>query len=147
MRAMLLPGWPIEVLVEWLHRHAGERSPYDFLDFPTLTFDRQTWPLDRIPGREAFGDPGLFDFYLDVEAYQRKGKNWLADYMCEHGTWNTPIVLLDNSLAKIAYPVETPLRSPYHLLEGHRRLSFLNGLRAIGKAGETHAVWLATKPT
>ncbi len=37
------------------------------------------------------------------------------------------------------------LKSPFPLLEGHRRLSFLNGLRQRGKALPQHEVWLARK--
>lgn len=145
MRATLLPQWPQELLIEWLWRHNGCLSRYVFLDFTTLSFARETWTLDRIPGSEAIDNRGTFGFAHTVEERARSGWDWPAAYMYEHGTWNTPIVLLDNTRGKIMFVDGSPLQSPYHLLEGHQRLYLLNGLRAIGKANATHEVWIATK--
>ena len=145
IRSAMLPNWPDEVLIEWLHRHAGHIDYYAFLGFETFSFEKETWPLERIPGREAFDDESFCDGFVDIERRATNPHDWLAIYMLEKGTWNTPIVLLRNEAGRFAFPYGRPLKSPYHLLEGHRRLSFLNGLRSIGKASPSHEVWVVTK--
>jgi len=147
MQAGPLPHWPKELLVEWLYRHERYLLRYAFLGFENLSFRSEVWPLASIPGREAFFHPESFRKINGVMEYVKQGC-WLAIYMVEHGTWNTPVVLLENSDASIQFPsilfLNGSMKSPFHLLEGHRRLSFLNGLRDIGKAGREHIVWIAT---
>lgn len=143
MQAGLLPHWPTELLIEWLHRHNSSADRYTFLSFEAMHFSRETWPLERIPNRGVFYDPTFCDNFTDVERRSRTPSDWLAQYMLEHGTWNTPIVLLDNQAGRIEFPNGVLLKTPFHLLEGHRRLSFLNGLRMIGKATATHDIWVA----
>ena len=145
MRAGPLPQWPIEILVEWLHRHNREAYRYTFLGFENLSFRPEIWPLGSVPGRDAFAEPTFCDNFVDV--FKRAEDNdcdWLANYMVEHGTWNTPVVLLENLDDSIEFPDGSPMKSPFHLLEGHRRLSFLVGLRKIDRAKPEHRVWIAT---
>jgi hypothetical protein len=143
MRSGPLASWPHEVLVEWLHRHANDMEVYCFLGFERLRFERVTWPADRIPGAAAFRDETFCRNFQNVEeraAYNRH--DWLAHYMLREGTWNTPIVLLDSTtVAHAAHSAR--LKTPFHLLEGHRRLAFLEGLRRLGKARPKHIIWLA----
>jgi hypothetical protein len=116
---------------------------YAALGFPLLQFTLEVWNLHDIPGREAFREPRFFDSFSDVAARASNPHDWLAHYMLDHGTWNTPIAILRNPNNRRP-PSLRHLRSPHHLLEGHRRLSFLNGLRQLGKANETHRLWVAT---
>ena len=143
MQSTLLPHWPTEVLIEWFHRHARDLYRYASLGYERFRFERQTWPLDHIPGREAFDDPKFCDSFIDIERRAQNRHDWLAHYMLEQGTWNTPIILLNNSADEFAVG-NRPLKAPFHLLEGHRRLSFLNGLRRSGKAKSEHDVWIVT---
>lgn len=144
MQSTLLPHWPTEVLIEWFHRHARSLYRYAFLRFERFRFDRQTWQLDHIPNREAFDDESFCERFMDVESRAENPHDWLAHYMLRHGTWNTPIIMLDNPRGDFTCPGDRRLKSPFHLLEGHRRLSFLNGLRQIGKARLQHDVWIVT---
>ena len=141
----LLPNWPEEILVEWLYRHTGCLEKYAFLDFSSLTFRRQTWPLDRIPGGEIVDDEGFCDAFAAQFSGLANAGEWLATYMAKARTWNTPIILLDNPKGDYFLPYGKPLKQPYHLLEGHRRLSFLCALRQSYCALEEHDVWIATK--
>jgi len=137
-----LSNWPEELLREWLHRHADNMEDYAFLDFTKLRFTLETWPLERLPSREAFRDERFCDSFQNVEERAADNPNdWLAHYMLKEGTWNTPIVLFDNRYAGGAVG-EPELKSPLHLLEGHRRLSFLQGLKRLNKAREQHQVWV-----
>jgi hypothetical protein len=144
MQRDLLPAWPTEVLVEWFHRHARHLNDYAFLRFETFHFSRERWPTEAIPGRDAFADPRFCDDFQDVERRAQERYDWLAKYMVEHGTWNTPIILLQTPAPGMMAPGRWQLRYPLHLLEGHRRLSFLTGLRGLGKAAALHDVWLVT---
>jgi hypothetical protein len=141
MRAGPLKHWPEEVLREWLCRHADWIEDYGDLGFELFRFERVTWDVANIPGREAFRDEGFCDSFQDVEVRAAQNPHdWLAHFMLAKGTWNTPIVLLRT--AGNQTKAMEGLRRPYHLLEGHRRLSFLQGLKRLRKAGPTHAIWL-----
>lgn len=146
MRTGLLPGWPKEVLVEWLHRHASHMEDYAFLGFENFAFERVTWPTHQIPGAAAFRDESFCNNFQNVEDRAAHSEHdWLAHYMLREGTWNTPIVLLDSSsVAGSSYA--TKIKKPFHLLEGHRRLSFLQGLKRLGRAKPQHAIWLVRVP-
>lgn len=144
MHETLLPAWPTEVLVEWFHRHARHIYDYAFLKFERFSFEKQRLPTEKIPGREAFADPGFCDSFQDVARRAQEPFDWLAKYMVENGTWNTPIILLRTPNPGILAPGNWELRYPLHLLEGHRRLSFLVGLRKLGKAAPEHDVWLVS---
>ena len=147
MRAGPLPNWPTEPLKEWLYRHAHDMEDYAFLGFEGFEFELETWDVDRFPGREAFRDEGFCDSFQNVEERAAENQNdWLAHYMLKEGTWNTPIVLMDNRRAP-GFLHEPKLKMPYHLLEGHRRLSFLHGLKRLGLARSQHSVWIVRRAT
>ncbi|MHB8654320.1 MAG: hypothetical protein ACYDA9_10615 [Terriglobia bacterium] len=146
MQAGPLSNWPTELLKEWLFRHAGNMEDDAFLGFEKFRFELATWDLSQLPGREAFKDGGVCDDYQNVEKCAAREKDdWLAHYMLREGTWNTPIVLLDNR-GLDGSPLEVRLKSPYHLLEGHRRLSFLQGLKRLNKALPKHSIWIVRLP-
>ena len=145
MHATILPHFPEELLVEWLYRHHSFLSTYAFL-FESLRFERQTWKLDAIPGCEAFNDQRFCEtFSRTFDSRVCDSLDWLAQYMNRHRTWNTPIVLLENLRGDIESPSWVTIRQPYHLMEGHRRLSFLVALRNQGRALDEHLIWLARK--
>lgn len=145
MHATRLPHFPEELLVEWLYRHHNSLHTYAFL-FESLRFKHQTWRLEDIPGCEAFEDRKFcVNFSRSFNARARDPLDWLAQYMNRHGTWNTPVVLLENLRGEIESTPRVTIRQPYHLLEGHRRLSFLVALRNQGRALNEHTIWLARK--
>lgn len=138
-----LPNWPEEPLLEWLHRHHGyDLETYASLHFERFWFSKERWDLKNIPGREAFRDERFCDSFQDVEVRAATNpSDWLAHYMLKEGTWNTPVILLSNRATGAAVDGR-PLKTPYHLLEGHRRLSFLQGLKCLNKAQPTHEIWI-----
>src|SRR5688572_26708944 len=105
MRTTILPHWPEEILSEWLHRHADNHDDYAFLGFEAFVFAPETWPLQQLPGREAFADPHFYDSFSSTFA-DRAGapEDWLARFMAQEGTWNTPIVLLSNDVGQHRFP-------------------------------------------
>lgn len=142
MRAGPLSNWPEEVLKEWLYRHANDAENYGYLGLPRFRFEAAMWDVNQIPGRDAFEDERFCDDFQNVEERASENKDdWLAHYMMREGTWNTPIVLLRNRKTGGSLE-EAGLKSPYHLLEGHRRLSFLQGLKRLNIAKAQHSLWL-----
>jgi hypothetical protein len=145
MRTGPLPNWPTEPLKEWLYRHAQNMEDYAFLGFEEFEFELETWDVDRFPGREAFRAEGFCDSFQNVEERAAANEHdWLAHYMIREHTWNTPIILLDNHSTP-GFLQETRLKTPYHLLEGHRRLSFLHGLKRLDLARPQHSVWVVRR--
>lgn len=137
----LLPFWPEEVLLEWLHHHPGT-STYVHLDYTKFRFEALRLPLREVPGVEASDDPdGWSDFATNLDERANDG-DWLAIYMLRHGTWPSPIILLDTSAGVKHAARRGPLQAPRHLLEGHRRLAMLEELRRRGAAAPNHDVWL-----
>jgi len=145
LRSGVLPNFPEEVLTEWFYRHHDCLHTYSSLDYQTLRFEKQQWQVEHIPGKEVFreGSYGA-DFAYDFDLNLSQG-NWLARYMNEHGTWNTPIILLANTQGTLVDCFGLELTRPYHLLEGHNRLEYLIVLRDRGKALAHHWVWLVSK--
>ena len=126
MHSELLPEWLTEVLIEWLHRHAQFIFRYARLKYESFEFEPQIWNIEQIPGREAFDEEDFCDNFRDVRSRAENPHDWLAHYMLANGTWNTPIVLLHNENNRYGSLIGQTLKQPYHLLEGHRRLSLIH---------------------
>ena len=107
-----------------------------------MHFRHESWPDERVPGKEAFLDPTFCDNFSDTLNRAQNRDDWLARYMVTHGTWKTPIVLLESKV-RLSIGEDLLTRQPLHLLEGHRRLAFLEGLRERGQAASKHVVWIA----
>ena len=146
MQAGPLPDWPDEVLAEWFRRHHECLWKYARLGYEQFHFRKELWDVERVPRHEAFDDDWNTDNYTNVESRAENPNDWLPRFMLENGTWNTPIILLENIDDRCAVEFARTLNSPYHLLEGHRRLSFLIGLRDQNLAAAEHYVWLVTIP-
>lgn len=84
-----LSNVPDEVAREWIHRHWGQSS-YEWMPLLGLHFSLEEWPLDRLL-RVAVGSRGRQDAY---EVRENPGQ-WVQDYMDKHGTWSTPIIVLE----------------------------------------------------
>jgi len=147
IKKSLLPFWPEEVLIEWLYRHARFLNRYWHLGFERFNFHKSRFPTSTMPGEEAFYDPRFFHNFKNIKERARNPHDWLARYMLKNGTWNTPIILLGNEHGEFNDDIGKPLNNPYHLLEGHRRLSFLHGLVEIGNAKDEHDVWVVNIDT
>lgn len=144
-----LPHWPEEVIKSWLWWGKGLPTLFETLDLTRLSFEALDWPNEKIPGVEVFQSGwgnNFEDAKLDLDAsVENPGSYWLADYMWEHGTWNTGIILFENRdpEQEIRTGYGQLFKQPYQLLEGHNRLTFLNRLIELGKAAPKHKLWIA----
>ena len=83
--------------------------------------------------------------HTDVDARLKiTPEDWVANFMLQNGTWNTPVVFLENTNNVHGIANRKQLKHPFHLLEGHTRLSYFIGLRETGRVNLCHDVWLAT---
>lgn len=142
--AQAIPGIPRDLAEHWLYENWGG-LPYPYLSMTSLTATHGTLTLSQaldvtVSSRWGAIKPGTA--YLDGFVAH---KEWLAVRMHDTGTWPVPIVVLDNMMGDTA-PGDAEI-GPLHLLEGHRRLTFLHGLAAAGKASSAHSVWLVKDKT
>lgn len=146
MQSLYLPNWPEEVLISWLWRHNNNGLPDLFpkIDPTQLLFTKESWSTSKIPGKEVFHSLWPFeDVKNSLELYALE-KDWLAEFMLKNGTWNIGVILLEteNRIIKMSITDEE-MKRPYHLLEGHTRLSYLNRLIELGKSADKHDIWIA----
>lgn len=93
LRTTALPNFPEEVLIEWFYRAwRVVIEEYAFLDFESLHFEKQVWNLEDLPGIEACRYESVCVHLASRFHGRLENNNWLARYMKEHGTWNTPII-------------------------------------------------------
>lgn len=147
MQSTLLPDWPAEALREWLWKHSGSTRRYRALGYPSFRFAREQWTTEQVPDEAAISghSVGMGIINLDDSiARSTKAAAWLPDYMTEHGTWPTPIILLRTDAE--ALKVDGSLNDPWHLLEGHRRFSIFNVMRQRGmRLASTHDVFVVDR--
>lgn len=137
-----LPNWPTEVLIEWFYRHNPQLERYSFLGFERFIFERQSWELNEIPDQDCFDNPAVWDDIVAGFKTSPTSKDWVAKYIFDHGTWSTPIVMLDNRCVTAGGKLVESLKGPFHLLEGHHRLAFLVTMRGKVWLKDYHDVWV-----
>ena len=108
----VLKSWPEEVLREWLFRHANSIEKYTFLNYKRFRFNKCIWNLDKIPGKEVFDDEGFYKDFQDIIKRAKNPHDWLAHYMLKEGTWNTPIIILDNNSGRHRFPNGKEMKTP-----------------------------------
>ena len=138
--ASAIPGIPQELAEHWLYDNWGAlEQNVNYMSLVDINATREMLELSQIleiTVQESWKiEPGTA--YLDawVQAHDE-----LALQMAQAGTWPVPIVVLDNE-GSVAAPGRPDI-GRWHLLEGHRRLTLVNGLAAAGKAQPSHEVWL-----
>lgn len=134
-----IPDVPEGVAEQWVHRHF-DGSPYAFLPIEQLRFEQQSWSLEQLAA-VTFGACWSWN-PTDVARLDRERATPLATMMLETGTWPAPILVLDNPDGLLD---DTGVRmGRWHLVEGHRRLTYLRCLASRGAARPTHPVWIVS---
>lgn len=144
----LLPSFPADVLLQWFHRHGVDaHGSYDWLNYRALTFTQEIWSTDRVLKQvRSWPDGDLLDafakaFVVDPEI--RAG--WLGSCMVDEGSWPVPPIVLRNPDG-LCDPAGTCLGQPFHLLEGHRRVSYFRAMASDPQwtLAPDHSLWLVT---
>ncbi len=130
-----IPNIPKNVAEHWIYRHYGH-SPYEHFPIDQLSFELQSWPIEQLYC-VSFGDSwGTINEDFSPEYC----KDPLFRIMLDKGTWPHPIIVLNNHNG-IKNSCEKPL-SRLHLIEGHRRLTYLRHIKSTAKP--IHDVWVMT---
>lgn len=141
------PAFPEQVLAQWFQRHGrhGINNFCDFIRYERLRFETHTWSTEHIVEGTTASDTSYKDSSpesdgrLEVQRQAQYG-DWLSTRMLEEGTWPVaPIFLADGGMAP---RVTNAASGMPHLLEGHRRYSYLHQLRKLNTAQELHTVWV-----
>jgi hypothetical protein len=121
----LIPNWPESAMESWLHRHyPAAVSRYGFLGFDTMSFEaRSLSPKDVYDRINTFNLTMLEGQGGHIYGWKSTLRTYLMNYMLDHGTWPTPIIVLGNP-TEVRSPFRDPLGAPLHLIEGHLRLGY-----------------------
>jgi hypothetical protein len=140
----LLPRFPEEVLRDWLYKHGRNALYLDgCIDIHALTFRDESWSASDILEKVSTSQHETVSGWKRAILGDLHRGGPLGSFMVKHGTWPVPPVVLDND-------TDVHFRSGilfhrFHLLEGHHRLGYLQGLatdeRVVMQA--THRLWLA----
>jgi hypothetical protein len=141
MRAVL-PNVPTEVLGQWLYEHWSDVGRYDWLDFPTLQFNRETWTTTQIleSGIDQHPLIGLYKRHFE-EGVKVKRSSRIASFMRTHRTWPVPPILVANEHSRLKWPDGAPFLSPFHPIEGQHRIAVFLSFAHSGRVAPTHVVW------
>ncbi|EJA7359023.1 hypothetical protein ACSVUS_000598 [Vibrio alginolyticus] len=142
----VLEQWPFEV--EVVRKALNQRK--DFVHW--------TYRLVELTSNEILT---IRHYPYDESRLFPKAHEWLSpkgvplrpiwfDRMLEQGTFIRPIILAHNAnnqvhpILSFEYPALDAMFTPYHLLEGNRRLSLLRAMIELKMEGvkERHSVWL-----
>jgi hypothetical protein len=143
---------PKEVIESWIYRHWS-----DFQDWIPLQPEKWKYELcefnnDQILEIDHVGNwlPQLKSWGRELLKGNHRKTTWLGQYMLEYGSTPTPIIIGKN-FSEIYHPIEfgeQKMKVPYQLIEGHLRLSYLNGMISEGYSTlmKKHKVWVVTYP-
>ena len=142
---LLLPNFPDSALEQWLHRHYPHAvSDYGWLGLRRLTFQPKKWPTERVLTDVGSLQSDLIKQYAErLRSDPDLQQKWLGRRLIEDGTWPVPILVISNHEG-ISMPNGLRLATPFHLMEGHRRMGYLHALvedKRWTPAAE-HELWL-----
>lgn len=136
----LLKHVPENVAEHWIYENFGS-SPYAFLPLDRLRFEHQVWSLVQLDAVSFGSNWRNKDDLTRLDGAQLRNDK-LALMMINAGTWPHSVLVLDNHDGLKERSGEPMGR--WHLIEGHRRLTYLRCLAHKGTAKAEHGVWVVT---
>jgi hypothetical protein len=149
-----LEKWPEQldnipecVIDQWCYRHNDifikSWSGYkpENWDFELVKLDcNQIFEIEHLDG-----ELDHYDYVGDEFIKHPYKRDFVANYMLEHGTFPQPIIVAVDA-GELEHPKSLPgecMKEPYQLIEGHRRLGLLRAMINSGVAtAKSHKVWL-----
>lgn len=135
-----------QICEQWVYRH-WNHSHYSFLPLEKLSWRLEDWKTEEILNQTGIFDQGLisdeghtycspaFDYEMIQNEYEP------SRTMDITGTWNIPILVLHSPSGFIFEKGPRP-DVRYWLIEGHKRIRYLNALVHHGKPSATHFLYL-----
>lgn len=141
----LLPRFPEDILIQWFYDHDQQIKNHEWLNYPSLRFDKNKWSTDKIPTENYGNAKGV---KINMEHHFKGSRNIYTDrlvsYFEHYGTWPVPPIFLPNPDGNIKYPDGYQCGMPYHLIEGHHRMAFFFIFKEKNKLASVHDVYIIT---
>ncbi len=135
-----------QIAEQWVYRH-WTSTPYRFLTLEDLSWRQETWTSEEVVERVHVESDVEMNPAHDLEVFQ--GKNRLGPLETARswrdGSWNIPIVVLSTPTGVLTHSAARPdLR--YLLIEGSKRVRYLNALRWNKEETGPHTVFVLEHP-
>lgn len=138
-------AFPDNVIEQWPFRHFHDfTGEYRWkIEYERLNFTRAYVSTELIEKIEA--ENFNADDLLEMGKFHLNDDEPVALFQKRNGTFIQPIILLNSVQSNLDGEYE--FKSPWHLLEGHRRTWLLRGLVDSGKYNllSQHEVWMVTR--
>jgi len=145
-----LPNLNREICEQWLYRHWDE-TEYAFLPLEKLFWKLESWTTNKFISAVGIWDEAVicenghkycqaeYDYEIFNEYDRPKYEPTLT--MNKTGSWNLPVlVLYSPSGFHTTRGVREDIK--YWLIEGHKRIRYLNALNYYGKGESNHSVYV-----
>lgn len=139
----IAPNIPKTVLFDWFYRHFDSVDyRYSSLNFEKMEFIKEEWSTEdvyRLINTDKNHDLDELGFHL----YEQTSNT--QRYVIEHRTWPDPIIVLENKEGQHS-TYDGVLGKPFHLLEGHLRMSYFRRLYKEERdtLPKSHFIWKVT---
>lgn len=141
----LLPNFPEEVLIQWLYDHSQQINDHEWLNYPSIIFEKQKWETEQIP-IDNLGNVEAVKSYMNhyLNGMRSEKVKPIASHFEQYGTWPIPPIFLSNPDGNLKYPSGYLCGTPYHLIEGHNRMSLFFVFKEQIKLAPKHELYLIT---
>jgi hypothetical protein len=130
-----------QIAEQWVYRH-WSYSPFKFLPLERLTWRKEQWTTQEVLGRVhmEYGGPMIPDFDYDVMQESSGGPKSTA-HNWQNGTWDMPLLVLETPGGIDCYDGKLP-EIRFVLIEGSKRMRYLNAVHARREATGPHALYI-----
>lgn len=121
----LAPNIPSSVIYDLIYLNYGViKDRYISLSFEKMNFTKEIWSTKEIYEKVKSDNMTSIDT-LGFQLYNSWPKSPLQKYVLEKRKWPLPIMILENKEGQHLNQRGESLGQPFHLLEGHFRLTYL----------------------
>jgi hypothetical protein len=143
-----LQNLPKDVCEQWIYRH-WEETEYKFIPLESLSCQLDEWNTDRIVQSIGIWDEALIvdeghtycSPIFDKEEVFLESEREPRYTLDKTGTWNIPIVVLHSEDGFITFRGKRQ-DIHYWLIEGHKRIRYLNVLRYFHQNNQIHRIYI-----
>jgi len=144
----LLPNIPKEVLIQFFYKHSIlDINDYAWLDYRTLKLFKERWTSSFIINESGIknNDKVIINKENHFESgYLTPLTKSIKNYLLKYHTWPGIPILLYNPENNMLSPSCYKYTSPYHPIDGNKRLAIFLSLYENGqiKSDRKHLVWV-----
>ena len=148
-----LPQFPDDVIETWLWEHSSQIEEFTNYELNSLVFYERRFNIQELTpiGSERNSPTFLNLRQLKDTQYQKdmsSNKNWpmrrLVDYISKSGTWpRKPVILGTDFCQRKPNINKCAVLSPWHAVEGRRRIAVLIHLSEEVSLKSSHRAWVA----